>query len=103
MVTIASSAADLSTMADATPPSQRYDLARAGGAVNDDRTVTTTGKAAAPLPTLVFRLALSLRRCGATAEADILFSKSSRMLSEQYVTERLRRSCQSATLAERAA
>jgi hypothetical protein len=92
MVTIAWSVAEFNSTADAMHACQRYDFAQAGGAVDDDRIATTAGQAIAPLPTLVFRLALSLRRCGATAEADALFSKSSRMLAEQYVTERLRSS-----------
>jgi hypothetical protein len=92
MVTIVSSVAEFHSTTVAMHSCQRYDFAPDGGAVNDDRTAMTTRQAIAPLPTLVFRLALSLRRCGATAEADALFSRSSRMLAEQYVTERLRSS-----------
>jgi hypothetical protein len=103
MVTIASSGADYSSTVAAMQPCPRFDFVQSCGAVDDDRTVATTGQETAPLPTLVFRLALSLRRCGATAEADILFSKSSRMLAEQYVSERLRTSRESAVLAHRAA
>jgi hypothetical protein len=83
--------------------SQRYDVATSGGAACDDPAATTTDNSLAPLPTLVFRLALSLRRCGATAEADILFSRSSRMLAEQYVADRLRSSRKREASAERAA
>jgi hypothetical protein len=103
MVTIASPAADSCMMPAAIRTSQRYDVATSGGAACDDPAATTTDNSRGLLPTLVFRLALSLRRCGATAEADILFSKSSRMLCEQYMSERLRRCCVSATLPERAA
>jgi len=103
MITIVSSVAESNSTAAAMHSCQRYDFAQTDDSVNDDRTVTTTGQPTAPLPTLVFRLALSLRRCGATAEADILFSKSSRMLSEQYVSERLRTSREFAVLADRAA
>jgi hypothetical protein len=92
MVTIVSSVAEFNSTAAAMHPCQRYDFVQAGGAVNDDRAAMTAAQTIAPLPTLVFRLALSLRRCGATAEADALFSKSSRMLAEQYVSERLRSS-----------
>jgi len=92
MVTIVSSDVEFNLTAVAMHPCQRYDFAQVDGAVNDDRTAITVGQGIAPLPTLVFRLALSLRRCGATEEADALFLRSSRMLAEQYVTERLRSS-----------
>jgi hypothetical protein len=92
MVTIVSSVAEFNSKAAAIRTNQRYDFAQDGGAANDDRTAMKAGQAIVPLPNLVFRLALSLRRCGATAEADALFSKSSRMLAEQYVTNRLRSS-----------
>lgn len=102
MVKSDSHAACLGTMAPPIRTSERHDFAASGGAVHDDRAADTDGQPIARLPTMLFRLALSLRRCGATAEADILFSKSSRMLAEEYVYDRLR-SGREALRAERAA
>ncbi len=49
-----------------------------------------TTETAPPTPAMLFRLALSLRHDGRAAEADKYFRQSSRLLSEQYVNQRLR-------------
>lgn len=52
-------------------------------------TSPTNGNSSKSVPTLLFRLALALRRCGDAVEADALFRKSHRLLLDQYVNERL--------------
>ena len=59
-------------------------------AVEAALTMLTTDATHAPTPTMLFCVALSLRHDGYAAEADKLFRQSSRMLSEQYVNQRLR-------------
>jgi hypothetical protein len=59
-------------------------------AVEAALTMLTIDASDPPTPTMLFRVALSLRHDGYGAEADKLFRQSSRMLSEQYVNQRLR-------------
>ena len=59
-------------------------------AVEAALTTLTTDATRPPTPTLLFRIALILRHEGYADQADKFFRQSSRMLSEQYVTQRLR-------------
>lgn len=62
------------------------------GAAALDAAFTTLAIDAAhpPTPTMLFRVALRLRHNGYADQADELFRQSSRLLSEQYVDQRLR-------------
>jgi hypothetical protein len=92
MVTLVSSdAGSAAVTAAVSSRNHRYDCAQAVRAADEVLAAIAANDAHAPLPTLLFRLALSLRRCGHTAEADALFFQSSRMLAERSMNERLRR------------
>jgi hypothetical protein len=66
------------------------DEAAALRAVEAALTMLTIDATSQPTPTLLFRVALRLRRDGYADQADKFFRQSSRMLSEQYVNGRLR-------------
>lgn len=53
-----------------------------------------SGPSREAMPTMAFRLALALRRCGEAETAEALFRWSRRLAVERYVAERLAVACE---------